>query len=356
MKNIRTISFFVFLLSFILMFCGCDVKGDAVGSYRKIPVLIDAGETADIYPLLSQAVEREIITPRHETAYKLHPVDSARYAWLKNARTSIIVASLESPGPAGNLIRQSLTPDALKAIQSNMRWMVVKRNLWAGNQIIVFLTAPTTEALAVQLDLFGDDVFEAIDRSVNERVGEWLYGTAMGKGEQYELEDSIARAFGWGIRVPRYWSWEKGTGEDNFLWLRTLEPERWVFVWHTDMDTTIDYDIAWWRHVRDSLCEIYYEGDSVARHTSVRMEGARIGGRPAVEIRGLWENRLKHHGGPFVSYVLSDKVTRRVFIVDGAVFAPIVPKEPYLRHVEIVCKSFQPDLPKFYEERKTRED
>ncbi len=344
------------LFSIIILICGCDVKGDAIGSYRKIPILIDSKESPELYPLLSKAVEREIITPRREKIFELYPVDSTNYAWLKNARTTIIVASLESSGPAGKLIRQSLTPEATKAIQSNMRWIIVKENLWAGNQIVVFLTAPTEEALSVQLDLFGDDVFNIIDKSVNDRVAEWLFSRAFGEGERIALEDSIARSYGWGIRVPKFWEWEKGSGEDNFLWLRTLEPERWVFVWHCDMDTSVDYDIAWWRHIRDSLCAIYYEGDSVARNTNIKLNSTKIGNRPAIEIRGLWENRQKHHGGPFVSYVLSDKITRRVFIVDGAVFAPVVPKEPYLRHVQIVCKSFRGDLPAFFDERRERGD
>lgn len=350
----RKLTIITSLLFIIIVFCGCDVKGDAVGSYRKLPVLIDDEEAPELLPLLSEAVEREIITPRHEKFFELHLVDSTRYAWLKNARTSIIIGSLESPGPAGNLIRRSLTPDAVKAIQSNMRWIIVKEDLWAGDQMVVFLTAPTEEALSVQLDLFGDDVFNLINNSVNERVSEWLYSRAFGESERYELEDSIARNYGFAIRVPKFWEWEKGSGEEDFLWLRTTEPERWVFVWHCDMDTSMNYDIAWWRHIRDSLCAIYYEGDSVAEHY-MNLEGAKIGGRPAVEIRSLWENTRKHHGGPIVSYVLSDHITQRVFIIDGAVFAPVIEKEPYLRHVEIVCKSFRSDVEKFYKERKERQ-
>ncbi len=341
----------LYFLFSIIIYCGCDVKGDAVGSYKKIPVLIDDDEAVELLPLLSEVVEREIITPRHEKIFELHPVDSTRYSWLKNARTSIIIASLESTGPAGNLIRQSLTTDAVKAIKSNMRWIIVKDDLWAGNQRVIFLTAPTEEALSVQLDLFGEDVFNLINSSVNERVSDWLYSRAFGEGEQDELEDSIAREYGYGIRVPKFWYREKGSTEDDFLWLRAIEPERWVFVWFCDMDTSVEYDVGWWRHIRDSLCQIYYEGDSVAERY-IKLNGTKIGGRPAVEIRGLWENSRKHHGGPIVSYVLSDKLTRRVFIVDGAVFAPVIEKEPYLRHVEIVCRSFRPDVIAFYEQRK----
>jgi len=338
----------------LLLLSGCDIKSESVGSYKKIPVLIDDGETAELYPLLSKALEHEIITPRHETIFKLYPVDSTHHEWLKNARTSVIIASLESHGPAGQLIRNSLSPGALKAIESNMRWIVFREDLWAKDQTVIFLTAPTEEALSVQLGLNGEQVFNLINNSVNDRVGQWLYSRAFGERERIEIEDSIALEYGYGIRVPKFWEWEKGTSDDRFLWLRTLQPERWVFVWWTPIDSTVEYDVAWWRHVRDSLCAVYYEGDSIASYSNLQLQGSTIAGRPAVEIRSLWENCVNHLGGPVVSYILSDPVTQRVFIVDGSLFAPVIEKEPYLRHVEIVCKSFQPDLPDFYRERELR--
>ena len=321
------------------------------GSYRKIPVLIDSGESEELLPILSEALERELITPREEKIFELVPIDKNDFSRLKNARTSIVIASLESPGPAGRMIRGALSPDAIKAIESNMRWIIVKKDLWAEGQIVIFITAPNLDALSVQLGLGKDRLFSLINDSVNDRVSKWLFEDFFGEGEKLALEDSVAEDYGFGIKIPRFFNWEKGRGEEKFIWLRALEPERWVFVWWTDMDSEVEYNIGWWRHVRDSLCRIYYEGDSVARHCALKMEGDKIGGRPVVGIRGLWENSENHLGGPFVSYVLSDPVTRRIFIVDGAVFAPVVKKEPYLRHVEIICKSFRGDLPQFYSER-----
>lgn len=334
---------------------GCDIPGEAVGSYRKIPVLIDSGEMDEIAPLLSEAVERKLFTPRDEKVFQLEFVDTIGHSWLKNARTAIIVASLESPGPAGQYIRSVLSPDVIKAVKASGYWIAVKKDFWTEGQLVVFVTAPTKNALAVRIHLGGDELFRIINNSVNERVSKWLFGSAFGGSEQIDLEDSIAADYGFGIRVPRFWTWEKGIGDERFLWLRVLEPERWVFVWFSDLETEQDFTLERWRHIRDSLCAIYYEGDSVSPHTAPETTGVFIGGRPAVQIRALWENSNTNLGGPIVSYVLSDPVTRRLFIVDGAVFAPAIKKEPYLRHVEIVCKSFRADLPEFYRERESRE-
>ncbi len=338
----------------IMMLIGCDLSREAVGSYKKIPALIDVEELGVVGPALAGAIEVEITTPQKENIFNLEYVDTTLMARLTNARTSIIAASLESPGPAGMFIRNALSKDVQKMVLSGRTWIIAKEDIWAKNQLTLIITAPTVEDLAARLELGGEEAFRLIDNSVNERVSPWLFGKVFGESEKLDLEDSVASEYGFGIRIPRFWDWEKGAASDRFIWLRTLEPERWVFVWWTPLDSSMDFSVERWRNVRDSLCAIYYEGDRVSPDFSPETTGTYIGGRSAVQIRALWENEKEGLGGPIVSYVLSDRITNRLYIVDGAVFAPSVEKEPYLRHVEIVCKSFRGDLPLFYEERAAR--
>ncbi|HHS49674.1 MAG TPA: DUF4837 family protein [candidate division Zixibacteria bacterium] len=346
-----------YLFSSIMIVClcliACDVREDAVGSYQNIMVLVDAGEADILAPRLSEALEVEIITPRAETIFTLNYVDSTKIDRMKIARTSIIAASLESPGQAGRFIRGSLSPEALRAVEGG-EWIIAKKDLWANGQLTVILAAPTVEALEARIFLGAEELFRLVNNSVNERHGEWLFGRVFTEGEKIALQDSIAGEYGWAIRIPRYWDWEKGSYEERFLWLRALEPERWIFVWWTPLDSSMDFSVERWQHVRDSLCEIYYEGDIVSAKFEPETTGVMLGNRPAVQIRALWENPHTLLGGPIISYVLSDPMTNRLFIIDGAVFAPAVKKMPYLRQVEIVCRSFRADVPKFYEERKER--
>ncbi len=59
-------------------------------------------------------------------------------------------------------------------------------------------------------------------------------------------------------------------------------------------------------------------------------------------------------GGPVVGYVLDDIEHKRRYILDGAVFAPGVRKEPYLRHCELIMLSFNPDARAFLDSLSTR--
>lgn len=344
------------LLIAIFLLPGCEQRAESMGSYRIVPVLADQGELPQYDTLLVNSVERRIRTPRHEHIFEVEFVDTSLMGRFTNARTNIVVASLESPGPAGEFIRNALSDEARRTIESGEDWIIAREDFWNLNQYTVLVTAPTAGDLQARLILNGDQIFSLINRSVNERVADWLYSEYFGETEKFALEDSIIESYGFGIRIPRGWDWEKGSGENDFLWLRKLEPERWVFVWSAPLDSNLDFSVNRWRHVRDSLCQIYYEGDSVSREQPPETTGTAIAGRPAVQIRGLWENSEKSLGGPLVSYVLSDPDTRRIFIVDGAVFAPVIRKEPFLRHVEIVCRSFRPNPKEFLRERAQRED
>jgi len=353
LRNFATILLIILTL---ILISSCDIKGDAIGSYNKIPVLVDSEQAGEAIPVLSKVLEREIRTPQKEKLFRLEIIDSSRIETITNARTSIIIGSIDSPGPTGNFIRSVLSSDAIKMIKSGEYWLIVREDLWADGQLVIFITGRTMDQMLAHLELNNDKLFDLVNSSTNQRICEWLYGAGVVEDEKIELEDSIALEYGFGIRVPRFFDWEKGTGDERFLWLRRLEPERWIFVWWTPLDSASDFSVSRWIDVRDSLCAVYYEGDSVSPHFIPETTVTYIGDRPAVQIRALWENPDTKLGGPIISYVFSDLDTRRLYIVDGAVFAPGVEKEPYLRHVEIICRSFRSNLPKFYDEREEREN
>jgi len=352
-KLLKTISL-VIVLVFLSIMPGCSKQIEAMGSYKHIPILIDDDEKKELSSLISKAVEVEIRTPKKEKIFVLDYLDTTAIRRLESARTAIIVASLESKGPAGDFVRKSFSKEALNAIKSNQYWIVAKKDLWTKGQLVLIITAPTTDELFVRLSLSGNSIFKLINDSVNERVAKWLYGKVFSEGEQLGLEDSILAAYGFGIRVPRYFSWEKGTGMDRFIWLRALDPERWVFVWWSPLDSFGKLSIARWRTIRDSLCAKYYEGDIVSRKSAPSLSETYIDGKPAIQIRALWENPVNNIGGPLVSYIFADRKNKKIYIVDAAVFAPIVDKEPYLRHVEIISRSITTDKERFLANRKKR--
>jgi hypothetical protein len=65
----------------------------------------------------------------------------------------------------------------------------------------------------------------------------------------------------------------------------------------------------------------------------------------ALRVTGLWQNQTAQAGfaagGPFRTYCFFDPGTKRLYMVDIAVFAPGMSKEPYLRQLDIIAHTFR---------------
>ncbi|RKZ35148.1 hypothetical protein DRQ33_00385 [bacterium] len=339
-----------------LFICGCsDFKPEAIGSYNAVFAFADPQEIEYVRQPLQIAIEHKIITPRPEKLLRIIWGDTLTFHDATRHHIVLIAASLQSQGEFGALIRNSLSEEAYNKVEQGEKIFFVKSDVWAKNQILLILTANTPQEIRKYILTNMDTIFETINNFTNENVARWLYSKYSGETERYELERRIVEEYGFGIRVPRMFEWESGNAKNRFLWLRALEPERWVFVWWTPLNSTIKgkLSLKWLRHTRDSLCQIYYEGDSLVDGTLV-YEHSELNEFPAIKYRARWKNINAVAGGPVVGYVFDDTLNQRRYILDGAVFAPGIRKEPYIRHCEVIINSFEMDTARFLENLRKR--
>ncbi len=338
-----------FLVLLSLLAVGCSkMKPEAIGSYNVIYTFADKCEMEKLREPLEIAFEHPIKTPRPEKLFRIEFGDTST---LDNATAHHIVlvsASLASPGDWGAYIRMNLSSQALDSVKLGKYNIFIKHDIWAKNQILIILTAPTVDELSDYIISHTDELFKIVNDYCNENVANWLFSEYSGEGKKVDLEKKIAQRYGFGIHIPRMFDWEKGTAENHFLWLRALEPERWVFVYWTPLDSASigKISLKWFTHTRDSLCAIFYEGDSL-QHGFLTYERATLDGLSGIMYRSRWFNAKRAFGGPVVGFILDDVDNNRRYILDGAVFAPGIKKEPYLRHCEVIMRSFRHNPKKF---------
>ena len=46
-------------------------------------------------------------------------------------------------------------------------------------------------------------------------------------------------------------------------------------------------------------------------------------------------------GGPFINFTFYDQATDRVYMLDGSVFAPDFDKLSFIRHMEVMARTFR---------------
>ncbi|MGB0982043.1 MAG: DUF4837 family protein [Winogradskyella sp.] len=66
-----------------------------------------------------------------------------------------------------------------------------------------------------------------------------------------------------------------------------------------------------------------------------------IDNKPAYEVRGLWEMKGYTMAGPFITYVIEDKINNRYIVADGYVYAPSLEKRDYVFELEAIIKSIK---------------
>lgn len=330
-------SIFKYLPILILFFsCARDLKKQSGGSYNVLYIFADDSVRHKCENIVNEIFSRTIFTPEEERIYSVEWANFDSLRAYTEKRNLVFFADFNVDGKVSRWVIESLEPAARKSVLENKEWIFVKHDLFAKDQLVLFLVSANSSLLASNLLINANFLYSLVDSFVNERVARFIFSSGFGEKEKFKLERELERRWGFKLRVPKFYDLEKS--DSNFVWLRALKPERWVFVYFENSnDSSLSFD--YWLDRRNFVGKTYYEGDIILDST-VKVEKTTFNGSPALRFSGLWFNPDEFIGGPFFSYLFFDKNANRKYIVDGALFAPIIRKEPYLRHLEIIAKSF----------------
>ena len=98
--------------------------------------------------------------------------------------------------------------------------------------------------------------------------------------------------------------------------------------------------------IRDSIGKIYVPGRLNGSYMITEKAyrpyfyKTKINDKKAFLTKGMWEVANDFMAGPFVNYMIEDKVNNRWLIIEGFVFAPSVNKRDYMFELETIIKSF----------------
>lgn len=163
-------------------------------------------------------------------------------------------------------------------------------------------------------------------------------------------ETVIKDKFGISLTIPSVFKVVKQ--EDNFVWMETQIPKGTMNIIAYEItansfanDSTFISEIV---QMRDSIGSLYIPGPDVPNKTTyMRTEPAfsphvfatDIGGKKAVEMRGIWDIKNYPMAGPFLTYIINDKEGDRKMVVEGFTFAPSTNKRDYMFELEAIMKT-----------------
>ncbi len=331
-------SFQCFFILFVLfLITSCSLKPKGWWNEGVIGVMADSTDWEPLQGPLRSAFERIVRTPQLEKTFSLKYVRRADFSRYTEFRYLVLVATLGSRGKIGEIVGGVISdPEIRKGVEEEKYYVWVQRNQWAKDQLMVILVAKDVSTLRRKIENNSDFLYAIFDTDFNQRLKSEMFR----RGGKKKIEKELMATYGWTMRIQRDYFFVQEFPDEGFVWFRRMYPERWIFVrWIDGGDTTL-LNAQWVVGERNRIGAAYYGGDCVTNEYFFSHRSTFLG-RTAQVTSGLWENPSKVAGGPFKNYTFYDSFSRRVYMIDLAVFAPGKDKVPYLLRQEVIARTFR---------------
>ena len=226
----------------------------------------------------------------------------------------------------------------------------IKTDVYARPQKVGVVKGRTFDEIIKNLDAKADDIIAAFkDLEIEEAQKRFL--------RSVNQEGVLEKKFDISLSIPS--AYKVGKQEDNFVWIDRQIPKGSLNIIAYTMpgdsfknDSTRVQDIV---GMRDSIGKKYIPGPDVQGKITYMITEkafapyvfpAKIAGRNAIEVRGIWEMQNYPMAGPYITYIIDDKEHDRKMVIEGFTFAPATEKRDYMFELEAILKTIEFDVPK----------
>ena len=348
----------------LLVFAACsdtwltsgDFRPEAGGPEGRVTVVIDsslwAGSVGD---KIRETVGGPINTlPSQEAMFDIeatHITSNDAIELAMTRKSVLVVAAVEDTmSQESQFVRNGLSTEALDSIVAGEGVVLPRGDLWRKRQQVFYVMASTPDSLVSTLERTADDLIARLNEATRQRLHREMFDI----GRQQNIEEYLMENHDFAVHGQH--DYVVALDTSKFVWLRRTLSDTWrsFFVYYEEDANPNDLTPEWMLDTRDALAEKHLQGTSggwVEVDRRQQMDSTAIGfkGRFAYEVRGLWhmvgrENGRKFPfgmGGPFLTYAFYDELTRRLYLIDGMVFAPNFPKREFLRQMEVIAYTFR---------------
>ncbi len=256
----------------------------------------------------------------------------------KTQRIVIVPIVLDQPNHFQNVLSQ----DAIDRVKEGSIFVLEKSNVWANNQSVFFLVAPTIVDFKTQLKKNKKVLLELIDN----KLVEGLLVEMKIKNRSLDLEELVLTK-DLEIVIPEKYLLAKDT--TDFLWLRSYRKDADLNIVissrvYESQEQFSDINLV---EFRDSVCELIFVDpvDTASYMITETYLDPVIASLETLngyskKMNGLWRiNNFRLGGGSFISYSFLNPEKTRQYYIEGFVFAPQKEKIQYLRKLDATLKS-----------------
>ncbi|MFQ5601577.1 MAG: DUF4837 family protein [Candidatus Krumholzibacteriia bacterium] len=316
--------------------CTESTQRPAIGSYSDVAA-VTGGDDWVLDSLQSALESRIRPLSQDESPFHVRRLPESRLADSEDARNLLLATLLDASGPVAKQVRRIMPGEDQARIRSRGAGWFLYPDVYARGQVVVVLAAVRRGALDSLLAIVGADLRDALERSAIERTTRDLRRASAASPEA----EHFAARYGFEILVPSTYR----VAAPSKGWLDAVElvrdsPSRIVSVFWTDpVDSLQATDEKFVLGLqRDVMRRLH--GDTLVEDRNV-FERSSLGPYTALQLTGVWQNTSQVAGGPFVTHFVYDGRRRRLYGVQGLLFAPGRDKHPWMRELRALAATFR---------------
>jgi hypothetical protein len=264
---------------------------------------------------------------------------------LRQHKNVVIITTFDMNTSGSQKLQRNYTKESIEKIRSNEDiFMLVTNDEYANGQLVVNLFSRDQQTMIRHLRENKEKIQQAINRAERARLA-----STIEKKRKKDLENFIRKQHAFSIKLLDGYKMAKDT--IGFTWVRypDYEFDKNILVAYTQYTSEEQFtleNILRWReqimqqHTKDPDNPAYYViTESLVPVTARQLS---LNGMYAMELRGIWRLKERFVGGPFLSYVVVDQETNRLYYLEGFLSAPGGRKREHIREMETLLHSFKP--------------
>ncbi|MFL0352871.1 DUF4837 family protein [Xanthomarina sp. GH4-25] len=218
----------------------------------------------------------------------------------------------------------------------------IASNVYAKPQKLVLITGKTDNEIIQQIEENEQKIIAAFK---NEEIKEKQRRIALSLHKNNSLKNNL------GITLNFPTAYRIAKEEDNFYWIRkdittgttNLMIYELPYTYIKKGDSLVDQIIK----LRDSVGKAHIPGPTDGTYMITEEAYAPavfetiIDNKPTIETKGLWDVKNAFMSGPFINYIIDDKINNRLLVIEGFAFAPSVGKRDYMFELEAIIRSLK---------------
>ncbi|RLD26788.1 MAG: DUF4837 domain-containing protein [Bacteroidetes bacterium] len=216
------------------------------------------------------------------------------------------------------------------------------KDAFARPQKLILVSGNTNNEINEQLDLNAEKIVTVFN---NEEIKEKQRRINL----SLHINNNIEETLGLTINFPS--AYRVAKENNSFFWLRKDLKTGTMNILLYEMpldaiskgDNTINDIIK----MRDSIGKEYIPGPLEGSYMITEeaytpfLNETILDNKSALETRSTWEVKNAFMAGPFINYVIEDRINNRLVVIEGFTFAPSVEKRNHMFELEAIIKSLK---------------